>query len=190
MIDPSLKDDFKSAETKMTHAVDALEGHFKTLRTGRASAALVDKVVVEMYGTSSPLNSVAAVSTPDSRNVVITPWDKNALAAIEKGVMLADIGIHPQNDGKVIRLTIPPLTEDRRKELVKKAHAMAEDARVAVRNVRKHTKEHFEKLKKDKKVLTEDQLHGANEELQKLTDKWIKNVDEHMKKKEKEIMEV
>lgn len=190
MIDSSLKEDFKTAETKMKHAIDALESHFKTIRTGRASASLVDKVMVDMYGTMSPLSSVAAVSTPDARNIIITPWDKNALAAVEKGILIADIGIHPQNDGKAIRLTIPPLTEDRRKELVKKAHGMAEDARVAIRNVRKHVKEHFEKLKKDKKVLTEDQLRDANEELQKLTDKWIKGVDEHMKKKEKEIMEV
>jgi ribosome recycling factor len=189
MIDPSLKDTFKQVETKMAHAIDALESHFNTLRTGRASTALLDKVTVEMYGVTSALNAVAAISTPDARSILITPWDKNALQPIEKALMVADLGVHPQNDGKAIRLTIPPLTEERRKELGKKAHGMAEDARVAIRNVRKHTKEHFDKMKKGKE-LTEDQLRDANDELQKVTDKWIKVVDEHLKKKEKEIMEV
>ena len=181
--------EFKSAEQKMQSAIDALDHHFNTLRTGRASTALLDDVKVEAYGQPMPINQVASVSTPDARTIMISPWDKGQLAAIERALLQADLGLTPMNDGQHIRMNIPPLTEERRKELVKKAHHMAEEARVAVRNVRRHSKEHIEKLNKDKK-LTDDLTHDALDQLQKITDKWIAKVDEHMKKKEKEIMEV
>ncbi|CAN5335319.1 ribosome recycling factor [soil metagenome] len=186
---PLTTDHFKESEAKMGSALTALEQHFGTLRTGRASTSMLDKITIDAYGTPMPLAQVASVSTPDARSIVIAPWDKSQLAAIEKAILAANLGVTPQNDGKQVRLSLPPLTEDRRNELVKKAHSMAEDARIAIRNVRKHTKEVFDKMKKDKK-LTEDQLHDSNEDLQKTTDKWIVKVDEHLKKKEKEVMDV
>jgi ribosome recycling factor len=185
----SVKDDFKNAEHKMQSALDALDHHFNTLRTGRASTALLDDVRVEAYGQPMPLNQVASVTTPDARSIMISPWDKNQLSHIERALLQADLGLTPMNDGQHIRLNIPALTEERRKELVKKAHAMAEDARVAIRNVRRHTKDHFEKMNKGKE-LTDDETRMHLDELQKMTDKFIAKVDEHMKKKEKEIMEV
>ena len=188
-LDPQLKDLFKQSETKMQHAVDALDQHYNTLRTGRASVALLDKVKVESYGSEVPLQQVASVSTPDARTLVVTPWDKNLMTAIEKAIQIANLGMNPQNDGRQLRLIIPPLTEERRKELAKKAHQMTEDGRVAIRNVRKHVKEQIDKMKKDKK-LTEDAARDATDELQKLTDRYVAKCDEHLKKKEKEIMEV
>lgn len=181
--------EFKTAEQKMKSAIDALDHHFNTLRTGRASTALLDDVKVEAYGQQMPLNQVSSITTPDARTLMISPWDKGQLAAIERALLTADLGLTPMNDGTAIRLNIPPLTEERRKELVKKAHNMAEDARIAIRNVRRHSKEHIEKLNKDKE-LTDDLMHDALAELQKITDKWIAKVEEHMKHKEKEIMEV
>lgn len=180
---------FKTSETKMVHAIDALEHHFNTLRTGRASTALLDDVRVDAYGQQMTIAQVATIGTPDARTISVTPWDKSQLSAIEKAIQAANLGLNPQNDGKMLRLFIPPLTEERRKELVKKAHHMAEEGRVAIRNVRKHAKETIDKMKKDKK-LTDDLAHDATEQLQKITDKWIAKVDEHLKKKEKEIMEV
>lgn len=185
----SVDEIFNSSERKMAHAIEALEHHFNTLRTGRASAALLDDIRVDAYGSPVPLNQVASVNTPDARSITVQPWDKNQLGPIEKAILAANIGITPHNDGTLIRLNIPPLTEDRRKELAKKAHAMAEEARVAIRNVRKHSKEEIEKLKKAK-TLTEDLAHDATDKLQKITDKWIKKVDESLAKKEKDIMAV
>lgn len=183
------KELFNTSERKMAHAIEALEHHFNTLRTGRASTALLDDVRVEVYGQMSPLSSVATLATPDARTITISPWDKNALGPVEKAIQASNLGLNPHNDGKMLRLSIPPLTEERRKELAKKAHGMAEDARVAIRNVRKHSKEVIEKMKKGKE-LTEDIAHAENDKLQKLTDKWILKVEEVLKKKEKEIMEV
>lgn len=183
------KELFKTAEHKMAQAIEALDHHFNTLRTGRASTALLDDVRVEAYGQEMPLQQVASVNTPDARTIAIQPWDSNQIAAIERALLVADLGLNPQNDGKIIRLNIPPLTEERRKDLAKKAHAMAEEGRVAIRNIRKHIKDGIEKLRKDK-VLSDDQAHDANDELQKLTDRYIAKVDEHMQKKEKDIMEV
>lgn len=180
---------FKQAEGKMNSSIQALDHHFNTLRTGRASTALLDDIRVEAYGQEMPLNNVANVSTPDARTIVVQPWDAGQLAAIERAIMVSDLGINPNNDGKLIRLSIPPLTEERRRELVKKAAHMAEEARIAIRNVRRHSKDDIEKLRKDKE-LSDDQAHDANDELQKITDKWIKKVDEHLARKEKEIMEV
>ncbi|MCC5876723.1 MAG: ribosome recycling factor [Candidatus Sumerlaeia bacterium] len=180
---------FKQAEGKMSSSIQALDQHFNTLRTGRASTALLDDIKVDAYGQDMPLNNVASVSTPDARTIVVQPWDVGQLPSIERAIMVSDLGINPSNDGKCIRLSIPPLTEERRKELVKKAAHMAEEARIAIRNVRRHSKDEIEKLRKDKE-LSDDQAHDANDDLQKLTDKWIKKVDEHLAKKEKEIMEV
>ncbi len=183
------KELFDSSEHKMAQSIESLDHHFNTLRTGRASSALLDDIRVDAYGVMTPLQQMATVSTPDARTIAISPWDKNQLVAIEKALQVANLGMNPHSDGKLIRLSIPPLTEDRRKDLAKKAHAMAEESRVAIRNVRKHAKEVIEKMKKDKK-LTEDLAHDEVEKLQKLTDKWIAKVDDSMKKKEKEIMEV
>ncbi|MCC6547148.1 ribosome recycling factor [Candidatus Sumerlaeota bacterium] len=189
MIPEPLKDLFKSSETKMVHAIDALEGHFNTLRTGRASASLLDDVRVEAYGSLMPLAQVASLATPDSRTITVTPFDKSQMNAVERAIQMANLGLNPQSDGKMIKLYLPPLTEERRKEMVKKGHAMAEDGRVAIRNVRKHAKETIDKMKKDKK-LTDDLAHDATEELQKLTDKFVAKVEEQLKKKEKEIMSI
>lgn len=186
---PEVKEVFKTTEHKMAAAIEALEHHFNTLRTGRASAALLDDVKVDAYGQTVPIQQIASVNTPDARTITVTPWDKNQVAAIERAILTSDLGLNPQNDGKMIRLAIPPLTEERRKELVKKAHHMAEEGRVAIRNVRKHSKDSIDKLRKDK-VLSEDLSHDAIDDLQKITDKWITRVDEVLAKKEKEIMEV
>lgn len=184
-----VKEEFQNAEHKMHGAIESLIHHFNTLRTGRAHTSLLDDVKVEAYGSEVPLNQVASVSTPDARTIAVAPWDTNQLAAIEKAIMVADLGLTPMNDGKMIRLSIPPLTEERRKELAKKAHHMAEEARVAIRNVRRHAKDHIEKMNKAKD-LSDDEMHVHLEELQKLTDQWIVKVDDAMKKKEKEILEV
>lgn len=184
-----IKAEFKTAEQKMNGAIEALAHHFDTLRTGRASAALLNDVRVDNYGQPVPLTQVATVSTPDARSILIAPWNKAQLHTIEKAIQAANLGLQPQNDGQHIRLIIPPLTEERRKELAKKAHAMAEDARVAIRNVRVHVKQHLDKAKKNKEM-PDDEVHKQTEALQKLTDKFIAKVDEQLKKKEKDIMEV
>ncbi len=185
----ALKKIFKATEYKMSHAIDALEHHFNTLRTGRASTALLDDVEVEAYGQTMPLKQVATISTPDAKTITVTPWDKNQLSMIEKALLMADLGLNPQNDGKMLRLIIPPLTEERRKELAKKAHHMAEEGRIAIRNVRRHQKDEIEKLRKAKE-LSDDEAHAALDDLQKITDKWIAEVEKVMKHKEEEIMEV
>jgi ribosome recycling factor len=136
-----------------------------------------------------PIAQIANISTPDARSITIQPWDASTLGKIEKAIQTSDLGINPQNDGKIVRLVLPPLTEERRKELVKKAHHMAEEGRIAIRNVRRHAKEELDKMKKNKEI-SEDQAHDATDRLQKVTDKWIKKVDEVLAKKEKEIMEV
>lgn len=179
----------QEAETKMKKTVKNLADEFVTLRTGRASSALVERVVVEAYGSKSPLNQVANISVPEARLVVIQPWDKSLLGDIEKALMASDIGITPANDGKVIRLNFPPLTEDRRKDLVKQAKALAENNRVAIRNIRRDALEAIKKEQKDGKI-TEDDAKKATDDLQKLTDNYIKEIDKIAQDKEKEIMEV
>ncbi len=189
MNEEALKGIFKTADKKMKHAIDALEQHFHTLRTGRASTSLLDDVEVEAYGQTMPLKQVASISTPDAKTITVTPWDKSQLALIEKAILASDLGLNPQNDGKMLRLIIPPLTEERRKELVKRAHHMAEEGRIAIRNVRRHQKEEIEKRRKNKDI-SDDNAHDGLDELQKITDKWIAEVDKVMKHKEEEIMEV
>jgi ribosome recycling factor len=180
---------YKDAQEKMKKAVEALEHEFSTLRTGRASVALVDNIHVDAYGSTMALKQVSAISTPDARTILITPFDRNLISHIEKAIMAANIGLTPNNDGKCIRLTIPQLTEERRKELVKVAKKMAEDARVAVRNIRRHANEEVKKTEKHHEI-TEDDRTRAIEKIQELTDKFIKEIDSLLERKEKEIMEV
>lgn len=184
-----LKDIFKDAEEKMTKALKSVDHEFQTLRTGRASVALLDSIYVEMYGSRLPLKQAATISTPDSRTLAVQPFDKGSLPAIEKALMAANLGMTPNNDGKIIRMTIPPLTEERRKDLVKIAKKMAEDGRIAVRNVRRHANEEIKKTEKTHEI-TKDEQDKATKQIQDLTDKYIKKIDEDLASKEKDIMEV
>ncbi len=179
----------KKTEERMKGALESLKHEFSTVRTGRASLSLLDDVLVDYYGTPSPLNQVATLSLPDARTIAIAPWESKMLGPIEKAILKSDIGVTPTNDGKVIRIIMQPLTEDRRKELVKKCKKMAEDAKVAVRNVRRDSNEALKKAEKDKSI-TEDELKKSEEEIQKTTDDFIKRIDEALVHKEKEVMEV
>jgi ribosome recycling factor len=178
-----------TTEDKMHKAVAAAQEQFALIRTGRASPKLVERIDVDYYGSKTPLNQIAGISVPEARLMVISPYDHNALSAIEKALMAADLGINPSNDGKVIRLTFPPLTEERRREMIKVVHQRAEEGRVAVRNIRRHSKEEMEHLQKDGK-LSEDDLARSEKELQKLTDRFVSEIDEMVAHKEKELLEV
>jgi ribosome recycling factor len=175
-------------EERMKKTLANLKDGFASLRTGRASASLFDKIRVDYYGEKSPLNQVANISVPEARLVVIQPWDKNLIGEIEKAVRSSELSLNPSNDGKVIRISIPPLTEERRKELVKIAKAQAEQSRVAVRNIRRDGNEELKKLLKDGD-LTEDEEAKQGEELQKLTDGYIAKLNQILDEKEKEILE-
>ncbi len=179
------------AETKarMEKALAALRAEFAKLRTGRASPALVEGIRVEYYGSELPMNQVATLSVPESRTLTISPWDKTAIPAIERAIQKSDLGLNPINDGKLVRINLPVPTEERRKELVKTAKKMAEDARVAVRNARREGNEAVKKLQKDGK-LSEDDLKKSEAEIQKITDQYTAQVDQILSHKEKEIMEV
>ena len=179
----------KDATHKMEQAVAHLKDDLAGIRTGRAAPAVINRVTVEYYGTPVPLNQLAGVSVPEPRLLQIQPFDKSAISAIERAIMQSDLGITPSNDGNVIRLAFPPLTEERRKELVKQVHHRAEEARVAVRNVRRHAKEEMEKLEHDG-AISQDDLIRAEKELQKLTDSFVTEVDEIQGHKEQELMEV
>ncbi len=157
----------------MKSAIDSLKHEFSTIRTGRASLSLVDDIKVDYYGTPSPLTQVATLSLPDGRTIVIAPWESKMLAVIDKAIQKSDLGINPVNDGKIIRLVVPPLTEERRKELAKKAKKMAEDSKVIIRNVRRDANESLKKAEKDKKI-TEDDLTKSEQEVQKMTDDFIR----------------
>ena len=183
---PELK---KKTEERMKGALESLKHEFSTVRTGRASLSLLDDIKVDYYGTPSTLSQVATLSLPDGRTIAIAPWESKMIGPIEKAIQKSDIGINPVNDGKLIRLVIPQLTEERRKELVKRAKKMAEDSKVAVRNIRRDTNEALKKAEKDK-TITEDDLKKGEEEAQKMTDDIIKRIDEAFSHKEKEIMEV
>jgi ribosome recycling factor len=184
-VDGSLKD----AHHKMEQALVHLREDLSSIRTGRASSAVLSRVTVEYYGTSVPLNQLASVNVPEPRLLVIQPFDKNAITQIEKAIQQSDLGITPSNDGQVIRLAFPPLTEERRKELVKQVHHRAEEGRVAVRNVRRHAKDDMEKLERDRSI-SEDELSRGEKELQKLTDHHVAEIDEIQRHKESELMEV
>ena len=172
----------------MKKAIDHLEVEVSKIRAGKASAQIVDSIMVEYYGNPTPINQVANVTVPDARTVSIQPWEKNMLAPIERSIMAANIGITPQNDGNIIRLFMPPLTEERRKELVKKVFGEGEQGKIAIRNIRRDQIEHIKKLQKD--GLSEDATKDAEGRIQGITDKFISLIDQHCKDKEKEIMTV
>ena len=173
---------------RMEKTINALKDEFNTIRTGRASAALFDKVRVDYYGEKTPLSQVANIAIPEARMVVITPWDKSLIGEIEKAIQRSELGLNPSNDGKVIRISIPPLTADRRKELVKQAKTIAENSRVAIRNIRRDGNEELKKQQKDGSI-TEDELKTTEDTLQKTTDKFIAEINKIFEEKEKEIME-
>lgn len=178
----------QDAERHMKSSVAALERELATVRTGRASPALLDPVKVDYYGTTLPVNQLATISVPEPRLLVIAPWDPSSLPAIERAIMVSDLGLNPQSDGKVIRLQIPPLTEERRRELAKLVTRMAEDGKVAIRNIRRDANEHLDKLEKAGGV-SEDEIEAAKRRVQQLTDKYIEHVEEVLARKVQEIME-
>jgi ribosome recycling factor len=184
-VDETLKD----AEHKMEQALVHLREDLSSIRTGRASSGVLSRITVEYYGTPVPLNQLASVNVPEPRLLVIQPFDKNSIPQIEKAIQQSDLGITPSNDGQVIRLAFPPLTEERRRELVKQVHHRAEEGRVAVRNVRRHAKDDMEKLERDHSI-SEDELTRGEKELQKLTDSHVGEIDEIQRHKESELMEV
>jgi ribosome recycling factor len=185
----SAKDVSTSCRTRMEKALSDLQHEMASIRTGRASLGLLDHIRVDYYGTPTPLNQIANLHVPEPALITIQPWDVSQIGPIEKAIRVSDLGLNPSNDGKVIRLPIPPLTEERRKELVKKLHAAAEHHRVAVRNVRRDGNEVLKKLAKDKKI-TEDDEKKALDETQKLTDTYMQKIDQAAKGKEKEILEI
>jgi ribosome recycling factor len=184
-----MQDVIKDLETRMQAAIDLLAREFAGVRTGRANTALLDGVRVEAYGTMQPISQLASVSVPDPKTLVIQPWDASQMAAIEKGIQKSDLGLTPSNDGKVIRLIMPTLTEERRKQLAKAVGKFAEDARVAVRNVRRDANDRLKGLAKDKKVSQDEERRG-HDSIQKATDRFIAKVDELAKKKEQEILAI
>ena len=175
-------------ESRMEKTVNALKEEYNTIRTGRASASIFDKVRVDYYGTKSPLNQVATIAIPEARSVIITPFDKSLITEIEKAIQVADLGLNPSNDGKVIRISIPALTADRRKELVKQAKTVAENSRTAIRNIRRDGNDELKKQQKDG-TLTEDGLKTETDKLQKLTDKYIEEINKIYDAKEKDILQ-
>ena len=179
--------DFKDFERRMNKALDHLEEEFGAVRAGRANPKVLDRISVEYYGSETPLNGVATISTPDARTLVIQPWDTKLLKDIQKAIQISDLGINPQNDGRVIRLVFPQLTEERRKDLVKQVKKYAEDAKVAMRNIRRDGMDYVKKLKKNSEI-TEDDQKKAEKDLQDMLDKMIKKVDEATAAKEKELM--
>lgn len=181
--------EYQELEDKMQKAIDYLIDELAGIRAGRANPAILNKVTVAYYGAQTPLNQVAAISVPEARQILVTPWDRSLLGEIAKAIQVADIGVNPINDGNGVRLTFPELNEDRRKQIVKEVKALGEDAKVAIRNARRDGIEEAKKLKNDGEM-TEDELKGAEEKIQKITDKYTEKVDEAISKKEKEVMEV
>jgi ribosome recycling factor len=184
-----VKEALADAEERMKGAITALEQNLATIRTGRASPALVERLSVEYYGTPTPLQQLATISAPEPRLLTIKPFDPSSLKDIERGIMASDLGLTPNNDGKIIRLNIPPLTEERRKELIKVVHHRLEEARVAVRNIRRASHDDLREFEKEK-LISEDDLKRGETDLQKLTDKYVEKVEEHGQRKEAEIKEI
>jgi ribosome recycling factor len=184
-----LQDVLNDAEDRMKKSVEALQRELAAIRTGHAHVGLVDHVRVDYYGTPTPLNQMATVAAPEPRLLTIQPWDRSALPAIEKAIQKSDLGLTPSNDGAIIRLAIPPLTEQRRKELIKLVHARVEEGRVAIRNIRRDDIEKLRRMTHDKEISEDDQKKGQ-EQLQKLTDKYIAEIDQRGKAKEAELLEV
>ena len=184
-----MKPETKKAEEKMQKALAALNSNFNTIRAGRANPAVLDRITVEYYGTPTPLNQMAAISVPDPRTLMISPWDRSTLKSIEKAIQTSDLGINPNNDGSVIRLVFPPMTSERRNELAKEVHKMAEEGKIALRNIRRDA---MDKLKAQKKngEITEDDVKDGEKEIQKVTDKYVKEADTMADKKIKEIQEI
>jgi ribosome recycling factor len=184
-----IKEIIKETENHMKGAIEATKHEFQGIRTGRANPGILDRIMVEYYGTPTPLNQVASITTPDFRTIVVQPWDKSILGVIEKTIQKADLGLNPINDGNIIRLPIPQLTEERRKELVKLVKKEAEEKKVAIRNMRRDANDKVKVLEKDGKI-SEDDSKKSLEEIQKLTDKYILEIDKLVELKDKEIMEV
>lgn len=182
-----MKEQIKIAEDKMQKTLKVLDGDFAAIRAGRANPAVLDKVTVDYYGTATPINQTAAITVSEARVLVIQPWDRSLLKAIEKAIQASDIGINPNNDGSVIRLAFPPLTEERRKEIVKDIHKQGEESKVALRSIRRDAMDKLKSMKK-KSEITEDDLKSGEDDIQKLTDSFVKKVDEMVTKKEKEIL--
>ena len=179
----------KNTETKMEKAINSLNADFAAIRAGRANPAVLDKITVEYYGVATPLAQVGTISVPEARTIIIQPWDATILGDVEKAILKSDLGLTPNNDGKVIRLNFPPLTEERRKELVKGISKRGEEAKVAVRNIRRDALEAFKKQKKDGEI-TEDDLKDLETKVQKLTDRFVKDIETMVNDKEKEILSV
>lgn len=184
-----MKEIIQDAEDRMKKSVDAVAEDLGSIRTGRASAALFDRIKVEYYGAPTPLNQLATISVPEARLVVIQPWDKSAMGEIEKAIQRSELSLNPNNDGKVIRINIPPLTEERRKEYVKLAREKAENGRVSLRNVRRDAMDTLKSFQKDGEI-SEDELKRAEDEVQKLADKYVTRVNELLEEKEQEILEI
>ena len=181
--------DYQEFEKKMKKTCDALEAQFATIRAGRANAAVLDQITVDYYGSPTPINQVASIATPDARSLLIQPWDGAILKGIEKAILTSDLGIHPQNDGRMIRLVFPPLTEERRLDLVKQTRKYGEEAKVAIRNIRRDAIEKFKKQQKASEI-TEDDYKNVEKDIQKLTDDFTKEIDKIMSNKEKELKEI
>jgi ribosome recycling factor len=180
---------FKDSKQRMDKAIKSLKKDFSKLRTGRASSTLVEDIHVDYYNTPTPLNQLASISIPDSRTIAIQPWDRNCIGDVEKAIMKSDLGLNPINDGKIIRINIPPLTEERRKELAKVAKKYNEDTKIAIRNIRREANDQLKKMKNSKDI-SEDDMHKGQEKIQKLTDDFVSQADELLQEKENEIMEL
>ena len=181
--------DYKEFEHKMKRTCENLAVQLATIRAGRSNAAVLDQIQVDYYGSPTPINQVASIATPDPRSLLIQPWDASILKGIEKAILASDLGINPQNDGRMIRLVFPPLTEERRRELVKQTKKYGEDAKVAIRNIRRDAIDKFKKMQKASDI-TEDDYKIAEKDIQKLTDDYIKEIDKIAEKKEKELTEI
>jgi ribosome recycling factor len=188
MSDPRLKEVFDNLKSAMDRAIDHAAAEFAKIRAGKAHPSMVDAVKVDYYGSLVPLNQVANVSTPDAKSIVIQPWEKAMIQPIEKGIVIANLGLQPSNDGNIVRIILPPLTEERRKETVKKVKGVAEHAKVAIRNIRKDANEAAKKLQKE--GLAEDEAKAAEAQIQKTTDNYIKKIDDITAAKEAELMHV
>ena len=184
-----LKDEYKKYEDKMQKSIDSVAADFASVRAGRANAAVLDRIMVDYYGSPTPIQQIAAISTPDPRTLLIQPWDTSAVKSIEKAIQNSDLGINPQNDGRSLRLAFPQLTEERRKELVKQIRKYAEGGKVAIRNIRRDAMDNFKKQEK-KSEITEDEMKQVEKDLQKLTDDSCKKLDDLLAEKEKELMAV
>lgn len=184
-----MKVDLSTYSKKMDKTLEVLQSQFASVRAGRANAAVLDRITVEYYGVETPINQVGSITSPDARTLVIEPWDKTLLKPVEKAIQVSDLGINPQNDGRIIRLIFPQLTEERRKELTRQVKKYGEESKVAIRNIRRDAMDGIKAMKK-KSEITEDDQKTAEKDLQKVTDDYIKKVDDQCAKKEKELMEL